>query len=319
MPHSAQLHPMIRASVRAVAIAALVAASTPSLAQDAVRVPGTAVSFELPTGFSLADRFAGIADASRSASIQVVELPAPVAELQADMVEESLAPRGLQLESRKQVDAAIDEALLVEVLQSAGGQDYRLWILLGGDAARTVMMTARAPEPVDAALADELRDALLSATWAPDTPIDPLEALSFSVTPAGGLEIASAMMGSSLLLTLDGRQTQMEPGEPFLIVAQSIREEGIEDLEAYAEERLRRTEGAVDIEIRERRALTIEARDALELVAEITGENDLRSTVYQLMVRDDVGYVLAQGHVAVGGDAEYLPVFRQIGESLRFK
>jgi len=287
-----------------------------AVAAEPVPVPGTRVSIPLPDGFTLASRFAGIADPSRGASVQVVELPAPVADMREDMNREALGARGLQVRTRDEVQAGIDNALLLDVVQPGEAGDDRLLILVAGSDQATVLLTARAPVPVEEALIEQLRKALLGSLWDPTRDVDAMASLAFTLDPAGGLQVAQTMMGSSVLLTLGGRQSRMEAGEPFMIVGQSVADDAVQDLGDYAEQRLLRTDGIDQVMVSTRESLTIDGRAAVELLATAVGENELKSTVYQLLIADVGGYVLAQGHVATAGSDEWLPVFERIGRGI---
>jgi hypothetical protein len=282
-----------------------------------VRVPGTSVALEPPAGFTPATRFTGFERADVQGSIMVTEIPGPFASVSAGMNASGLASRGMTLLSsaKRQVDGR--PALLLSVTQAANGIEFMKWMLVTGDAKRTVMVVATFPKQAEAELSEQMRAAVLSTHSTVAAPTDAFEGLAFRVTPSATLKIAGRM-NNMLMLTESGTMGPHGPDAAVFFVGTSVSTVSIADLKAFAATRAQQTTQLKGIRISRQAETTIGASPAHEIVADGTDAATGRSvTLYQIVVPDEGGYVVMQGLVASSRAATMVPEFRRIANSYR--
>jgi hypothetical protein len=299
-------------------LALLITASTSLTAAQGTHVPGTSVTLEPPQGFTVASRFTGFERPDLQSSILVTEVVGPFSKLTAGLNEKGLASRGMALitSSRQQVDGK--EALLLNVKQSAAnGAEFLKWMLAVGDEKRTVMLVATFPKAAEAELSDAMRASVLSVHMTPPRAVDPFEGLSFRVTPTPTLKIAGRL-NNLLLINESGTMRPQGPDAALFSVGTSVVPVPITDLPSFAKARVAQTKQLKDLRISQEKAITIDGLPGHEIVAEGTDINTGRVvTVYQVMLRDNDGYVLMQGFVASSRGAALVPEFRRVAESFK--
>jgi hypothetical protein len=282
-----------------------------------VRVADTSVALEPPAGFTTATRFSGFERAELQASIMVTEVPAPFAGVSAGMNERGLASRGMTLLSsaKRQIDG--QPALLLSVTQSANGVEFLKWMLVTGDAKRTVMVIATFPRRSEAELSEPMRTAVLSTHATAATPPDTFEGLRFRVSPSASLKIAGRM-NNMLMLTETGTIGPHGPDAAVFLIGPSVSAVPIDDLKTFAIQRAQQTKQLKNVRIAQQQPTAIAGASAHELVAEGTDAATGRTvTLYQVVVPDEGGYVLMQGLVTSTRGTAMVPEFRRIAKSYR--
>jgi hypothetical protein len=279
-------------------------------------IPGTRVLLVVPEKFEIAGDFAGIIWRDAAASIHVVELPAPAEEMQASFTKPQLASRGMALLRSEKVQASIGQAALLHVSQSAQGIEFRKWMLVGGSATESVLLTATVPSTLKAELEGTLRQTLLTARWEPERRVDPRVGVGFSVAETDDLKIANSVMGSALVLTRGGVQTTASPADPFIVVARSTAEVAISDLSAFSKRRLAETNRISSPAVEREAEVVVAGMPGHELIASAIAEGAVPVVVYQVLAFDGRHYFLIQGRVGEDMRDEYLDQFRAVARSL---
>jgi len=279
-------------------------------------IPGTRVLLVVPENFEMAGDFAGIIWRDAAASVHVVELPAPAEEMQASFTKPQLASKGMALLRSEQVDSSIGRATLLHVTQAAQGIEFRKWMLIGGNASESVLLTATVPATLADELEAPLRHTLLTARWEPEQRVDPRTGVGFSVAETEDLKIANSVMGSALVLTRGGVPTTGSAADPFIVVARSTAEVAISDLAAFSKRRLAETNKISNSTVEQEAELVVGGMPAHELVASATAEPSVPVVVYQMVAFDGHHYFLIQGRVGVDMRDRYLDQFREVARSL---
>jgi hypothetical protein len=286
--------------------------------QAAVRVSGTRVSVLVPPGFEPVVQAPGFRDKETGSSLVVTEIPGPFAAVRAGLTAEGLATRGMQLLSAEEVRIASRDGVLMAASQQVGGAIFRTWMGVFGTNNATVMVVAAYPEALAGKMSALLRRAVLSAEWGPDVVVDPFEGLLFRLREGKTLKIAGRM-SNALMLTRGGTSGPPPPAEPMLVVATSLTEVEVGDLETFAKARLMQTAQVKEITDIEGRTVTVGGSPGYEIRA---AARDLKTgaplVVYQLVAVRGRQYYLVQGLVGAAGADEYIPEFRAVASSLTF-
>jgi hypothetical protein len=271
-----------------------------------------------PAGFVASARFPGFENAASAASIVVSELPGPAADMQKGMTAKTLATRGVTLLRRETVKVDGQDAVLIQGSQSASGVTFSKWMLIGGDAQKTIMIVAAFPESAAEDLSQAVRRSLLSTSWSrAPREVNPFEGLMFRVDATRKLRLAGRTAGM-LVFSETGSIEPASASDAILVVGNSITEVKIEDVEAFARARAAKTERTGPLRNIQGRAVTADGLAGYELVADT---KDLKSgkdlSMYQFVVADDATYYLAQGFVSPERAELMLPEFRKVTGSFR--
>jgi len=280
------------------------------------RVPGTLVDLDPPPGFTLMERYPGFENRAKEASIMVSELPGSAVEVRKGMTRENLAGRGMTLISTQTVMVAGKSALLLNVSQRAAGRNFLKWMLVAGDAKKSVMVVGSFPKE-SPALSLPIKRAVLSTKWSPSGPSSSFEGLTFRVDPAPKLKLGGRV-GNLLVFSESGKIEPNNTTEAMLIVGSSYTEATVTDVEAFAKERASKTTRIGPLKIIEGRTVTTDGLPGYEIVAntyDLKSSKDIR--MYQLVLADKTTYYLAQGFVTPERAAAVLPQFRLVTGSFR--
>lgn len=303
----------IRSGRRQALLLMLLLGFLPPLGAQRVSVPGTRVTLEAPPAFSPARQYAGFEDATRSASIVVNELPAPVTLVTAGLTADGLQSRGITLVSSEQVTIAGRSGQLLQVTQNANGVLYEKWMASFGDESTTIMIVATYPQAVAASLGPELRTAILTAAWNPEVPIDLDEGLPFRIGESAHLKIQTRVQNT---LVLGDPEDDGTATSPVVVVGSSIGTTHVADVEQLARQRLAQTD-VVELHGVTGGPKEVAGLGGYELIGRAKdGDTEQEVSVYQvLLLADDGTYYLIQGIVPESRFAELLPELRQIAES----
>ncbi len=303
------------AGVAAALLAAGVSAAAPG--EEALAwVPGTGVQLRVPEGFTQADTFAGIVHEGSGASVLVSEMSAPVEETRKSLQPERLAAGGIRVHETSPVSVGDVNGTLVYGTQLSDGAPYRKWLLVFGNAEKTVSVIATVPTAHEESVRDAVLGVLSSVHWDPERVIDPFEGLGFRIRETPSLRVADRM-ANMLFLTRPGAAVPAPPGEPLYIVGTSRRPDAAAGLRDLARSALEGITEVTSLAVQSEEALTLGGHEGVETVAEgvDTGTGD-RVVVYQALLEGGADRIfLMQG--LVGGDRaeRYLPEFRALTRS----
>lgn len=288
----------------------------PARAQ-AVRVAGTSVTMEAPSGFVAATRYPGFERADLQCSIMVTEVPGPFAELARGMTAANLATRGMTLVSTAKPIVGGRQVLLLKASQPAAGTTVLKWMLVAGDAKSSVMIVGTFPAAHEAEIGDAVRASLLSARWSVASAPDPFEGLPFTIAGTPALKVAGRM-SNLLLLTESGEMTPKDPDAALFAVGSSVAAVDPGDLKAFSHQRVRQTKQITAVRVVQEGPTTIDGASGYEIVADAKDVSNGRSvSVYQVVLPVGDGYVLMQGLVAPARATVMVPEFRRVAQTFR--
>jgi hypothetical protein len=299
------------------AIAILLATSISHAVAEMRALRGTRVTLLVHEGFSVADNFTGIVHKDAGISIVISELPTPARDMQRAMSREALAERGMVLHASEAIDARITDSALLKLSQNSRGTEYEKWILIGGSAEETVMLTATVPASNARNYEHLIKQALATASWDPERRVDPLLGLGFSVSETDELKIARRMGNAGLILTRNGDTRRVPVDDPLVVVVRAQPTGAIEDLSAFARKRLAQTRSVSSIRVRDGSDLELASMPAYELTADATGQDGQPVTTYQMIAHDGRDYYVIQAFVGRSAEVEYLEQFKAIARSFK--
>ena len=289
-------------------------------ASQPVRVAGTKVSLVPPAGFVPSKQFTGYALEAEGASILITELPFSLSQAAAPLTNpEQLKTRAMTLLSKESVTAGGAPALLLGLRQNASGGEYLKLVLLVGDDAAAVMVTATFPAESEARLSAPLRRSVLTARWDKAAVVADGEGLRFTVGERGALKLARRI-GNTLMYTGGGVFPSPATDNPLFIVGPSLAEVPADDRKAFAEGRISDTASVTGVVARKTEPLTLDGLGGYETLADakdkVTGEP---MVVYQVILFDGPHFYIMQGLTSQKTAAQHLPSFREMARTFRRK
>jgi len=283
--------PLVCLLIALVSTGALAASDLPH-----VRVPGTRVSLSLPEGFSLSTEFPGIG-ADDLTSVLVTELAAPLATTAEGFSPEALAGRGVVVHRASDVAVGARRGRLLHATQRVDGVTFRKWILLLGDHAASVLVTATTPLDLETVHQEALVGVLQGARWDPALSVPAGEGLRFRVSEVATLRVMSTAPNAVVLSDPD-HDPQDGAIPPLLVAGSSVGQVHVGNLQRFAEERLHQTATIDEIEVESRAETMLGPLTAQQIVAsarDIETERAVRVT--QILASDGARYYLVQGIV----------------------
>lgn len=128
-------------------------------------LPGTHISLELPEGFRYDAALAAFQSPDQRSAIFVNELPGSVYATMRSYSAEDFQKNGMLLDRQERVTVDGWPARLYHATQAVPETVLRRFVLVFGDSARSVVLTAVTPRAQASELEASLRTALLSARW----------------------------------------------------------------------------------------------------------------------------------------------------------
>lgn len=286
-----------------------------------VEFPQLGMAIEQPAGFERAQKFHGFQQRSSGASVMLTLIPGPFQEVTAEFTREGLASRGMRLRSSEPIRIQDKPGMLLNVAQSAEGQEYQKWIVVFGDRTGTRMATATFPVATASQLSAPLRSVVMRVSSREAVQPKEPEPLPFSIAVADGLvrAVGAGVVGKLAAFNRDGKIPQSRVEDPLFVVGPSLAEVAVQDRRMFAEQRLRATASTRIESIRLVNDVTIDGLPGYEFVAAgVDDRSGALLAVYQVMLFQPAGgYVLMTGLVGRSEATQYLLKFRAMARSYR--
>jgi hypothetical protein len=283
-------------------------------------VPGTRVRLAAPPGHVQGAGFHGYSWPETGASLIVIEMPGPYAEVKKGFDKKGLESGGMKLIERKETKICGRAGVLVFAAQDSQGKAYRKWVAVSGDQQRSVLLNAVFPADQEKALSATFEAVLLGAEWDPKLEIDPFEVLPWTVEAPEGLRFAGNV-GTAFAFTDDGELVQKgRPGSPRLTISPSIGVASVEDARGFAEKRVRELPGLDKIEIARSEPFEAGSLRGWEIVGKAR-DPKLKGDVctHQILLVGAEEYFLFVGQVRAEDGDQWVPRFRASAKSWQRK
>jgi hypothetical protein len=204
----------------ALVLVALTAA--PGLGADAVFPLASHVGLVAPASMTPSQAFRGFEDRAASASILILEIPAPAfAGVEKQLTPEALKKEGMTEEKRENVTLDGAKGLLLAGTQESDNKKYRKWLLLASWPEGASLVAFQVPEENKSKYPEaSVRAALLSVKLRPVVPIDEqLRLLPVRFDELSGLRPFRVLGNTSVFLTEGATDPKDTSAQPLLIVA----------------------------------------------------------------------------------------------------
>jgi hypothetical protein len=205
------------------------------------QIPGSPLWLIPPTGFELSKQIKGFQHPDYpTASLLLIEVPAPVRLIFEGMTPEALVEQGMKLVQSDTLRFHERDSYWLTVDQTAMGMTIRKHIFAFGDDTQTFLLNATFSLDGEANWGDSLRQSLYTLVWREGLDVDPLAALpyEFPAMDSLGWQVAS-VMGNATVYSLDGRVPTQSPEGALFLVDKSVQDVVIYEGEAFCRRRLK--------------------------------------------------------------------------------
>lgn len=274
------------------------------------------MSLIVPRGFEVASEFPGIIRRDASASVHVVELSVSADDVRSGLRESQLAAQGIELLRSEKVSASIRGATLLHVSLASQGVEFRKWILAGGTATRSVLLTAAVPAVLEGELRSVLLDTLLTARWESAGDEARRKPGDFSVAASPRLEIAEGRSADLVTLVRSHERESIGVGDPYMIVSRCEDRVSASELPLLSMTKLAGSSSVGGIMIEEESETRIDGLPAYEIVASGLSPGRGRVVIYQAYVSNRNHCFSLRGTVSEELRDPYVDEFRAVAKSL---
>jgi hypothetical protein len=287
------------------------------------QVAGTKVFFVPPVDFTAATTFSGFQQESSGASIMVMEIPGPLAEVSKGFTPEAFKTKQMLVKSKEEIVVNGKSGFLFTTEQQAFGITFAKYVLIFGDNKETTMINGTYPQQA-AEVESVILEAMLSVFRDSELVVDPLVSAPFTLDVTNTkLKFAQSISGN-LVYTPDGKIPSTSPDRTVLMAGRSLgnvptatvdkKQAAIVRLNKMPLEDVKYDEGDI-------KEITIDGISGYEIVAEgldkaSAGREPVM--VHQIMLFVDNGYYLLLGKAKKDYDTN-LVMFRTIANTFKQK
>ena len=227
------LHSVTRYAIQIITLVSLAT----SAAIAAERIAGVDLVMDPPPGFSPATAFIGFQQVQSFSTIEVRELEAPFESMVTQLSPEIFAKQNIIVKSTLPLRVRHRDARLLELETNGEGSDFNKWMLIIGDAYRSLSITAAYPRLAAATMREPLKKSLLSAQWL-RTPTEQLfYDLPFTLEESEDLKFAKR--APSMLVLANTSQTGALGSEsPSIVVGHLSSETELGDIKTISHTQL---------------------------------------------------------------------------------
>jgi hypothetical protein len=284
-----------------------------------IQVKGTKFFLIPPAGFAEANNFQGFHQAESNASVVVMEIAGPFADVVTGLNEQSLKTKGVILKSVQEITVNGNKGSFMATEQTAYGQDFTKYILVFGNDSSTFMVNGMFPKD-KTALDNGVVASIRSVIDDQNVSVNPLSGIDFMLNTKGTKLKFAKLMNGMALYTVDGKVPTQSEDKTFFIAGQSVSKTNITDTKLYSINRLKKLPYN-DLVIDEGNitSIDIDGIAGYELLANGTPTNGTGpEMIYQAMLFTEQGYYLFAG-TAKNDYENNVQLFKNITRSFKRK
>ncbi len=267
-----------------------------------------------PPGMAQATTFCGLMGIDEEVSVNVQELPAPVAEIRPAMRPAKLESRGMFLLGQESIQIAGAEGLLLHISQPREDQTFLKWVGVTGDERQTILITAVFPQEVSAAWSAALKEVVLTAEPA-GADAQSCDVAAGTVQVESPFALACQFQGESIY-TPQGTFPLPRPTDPLFTVARGWAVVAADDRSQYAEQRARRLEGAEELEVESTLPVVVDGLDGFQVLGQTQGGPSPLFVCLTMLFGEQEYFVLVGMSQAVRR-TEFEPSFQRMAASFQ--
>ncbi|MFV0531828.1 MAG: hypothetical protein ACK5MD_10395 [Flavobacteriales bacterium] len=266
------------------------------------QISGTNIFMIPPDSFELSNNFKGFQNpADQTSMIMIMEIPGPYSEVIKGFNSETLKTRGMELKTKKEINIAEFNGMLIELDQPANGMIFSKHILIyGGEKSTTLINGVYLKDSLQ--LGKKIKKSILTTIVDSNLKSNPREALNYSLDETAGSLKFKAVIGNGMLFNRDLKTPTESIDKATLITDKSFAKVEIENKKLFCISRLKKypddyslipNKGINEIEIDNLKGFELFAKN----------NDKMNEEMYQVILFDENGgYYLFVGTYLTGSE-----------------
>ncbi len=263
--------------------------------ENHVQIDGTNIFMIPPDSFEPSDNFKGFQNPDDQTSmIMVLEIPGPYSEISKGFSSEMLKTRGMELKSKKEINIAEYDGILMELEQSEYGMVFSKQILIyGNERSSTLINGVYLKDSLQSG--ERIKESILSTFVDSETESNPREELNYSVNESVGSLKFHSVIGNGMLFNRDLKTPTESIDRATLFTDKSFQKLEIEDKELFCISRLEKYPDDFSvIQSKGVNEIEIDGLKGFELFAQ-NNDNEEEEMYQVILFDEDGGYYIFVG------------------------
>lgn len=263
--------------------------------ENHVQIDGTNIFMIPPDSFEPSDNFKGFQNPDDQTSmIMILEIPGPYSEISKGFSSEMLETRGMELKSKKEINIAEYDGILMELEQSEYGMVFSKQILIyGNERSSTLINGVYLKDSLQSG--ERIKESILSTFVDSETESNPREDLNYSVNESVGSLKFHSVIGNGMLFNRDLKIPTESIDRATLFTDKSFQKLEIEDKELFCISRLEKYPDDFSvIQSKGVNEIEIDGLKGFELFAQ-NNDNEEEEMYQVILFDEDGGYYIFVG------------------------
>ncbi len=276
-----------------------------------------------PSGFSVAEKFQGLLNEEQESSIMIVEIPAAFSDAGPKILggfrePKRLVAQHLTLIGEETWPRAEGDAYVLKLKQQYQGVTFAIFMLLLGDASRTVQVVGKFPsqepsleaDPRSSIIMNALRSIRLVSVGSTGRP-----EFIYELEPIEPFKLAHKMP-PAIVYNLSGKIPDKHSQK--FIFSSSFRGIPERDHGAFAERRFNEFPDTKLLRVRSKEKVTIAGLPGYELVADVTDtDQNVQLTGYEIVLYGKDVYFLGIGLMPPDKEDTFIPILKRMSRTFK--
>lgn len=272
------------------------------------------IVIDTPGGFTPSKRFNGFEQLESFATIRLSEHPQPLSALISTRLNANKS-----VLSSEEINISGRNGVLLKNATTLAGNTFEQWILLFGDKISSIEIIAAYPENLSKGMSPLLKKALLSSRWLRQSSEQLFQGLPFAAQQSEQLHFFKRT-ANSLILKDKAPYDKDKSVTPVMVISSAQSKQGIVDIVEFSKQQLEKNRMLENIRIDSEEEFKVAGIRSYRIIAEAKDrQTGVTVIFYQAIAFQEYRYLLLQGQAAHSQQAQFLPQFRQITDSVSFK
>ena len=285
----------------------------------AENIPGTDITLSPPANFITATSFVGFQQIETFSTIKIAQLEQPYAEALLEANQQRADTSGAPVPDSLSLRVGTREAQLFALTTKISGETFNQWLLIIGDAHRSISITATYPDWAAATMSDPLRESLLSAQWLRSAQQQLFYDLPFVVSETADLKFTKRT--ANMLILADAPPTgSVQTTTPAMVIGHLTSDTPIIDIKAFSHAQLAKLKTIELVDLVNEGEVKVDGIRAYKITATArsVATGDILS-FGQILAFQEYRYLLIHQSVREAAFGAYEAQFAEVVASLRFK
>jgi hypothetical protein len=208
--------------------------------ENHIQIKGTNIFMVPPNPFESSSNFKGFQNPNDQTSmIMAMEIPGPYSEVTKGFNSEMMQKQGMELKTKKEIEVAEFNGLLIELDQSANGMIFSKQIIIyGNEKSSTLIIGVYLKDSLQ--LGEKIKESILTTFVDAKIESNPREALNYTLNESIGSLKFKAVIGNGMLLNRDLKTPTESIDKATLLTDKSFAKVKIKNKKLFCISRLKK-------------------------------------------------------------------------------